>query len=265
MDRLLRSQNYKTYLVSVLEKERGSKRKLATYLGCQPGFITQVLYGDSNFSLEHGTQICKFLVLNKLETDYFLTLLSLEKAGSAELKNYYEEKLTALRESSKDFGSQIAAKNELSIEEQNIFYSSWIYTALHVLVSVPGNQTLSEISERLELDLEEAKRKLDFLVSVGLVVFDNGKYSPGKNRIHLSRKSPLVSRHHANWRLKSIEVMDREREKDFFYSVTMGISKADSERLKTLILEFLKKTEEVIHLSKEEDLYSLNIDFFKPT
>lgn len=254
--------NYKEYLIPELEKKRGSKSRLANYLGCQPGFISQVLYGESHFNFEHGILIGKFLLLNKFENDFFLTLLALAKAGSAELKNYHLEKRLALIESSKDFGTQIETKEKLSQEEQMIFYSSWHYTAIHILASVPDYQTIESISNRLAISQNLTKQYLDFLIGSGLIKNENNRYFLSKNRIHLSKKSPLISRHHTNWRLKALDAMNAKDDDHFFYSVTMSLSKIGYKKLKDVLLDFLKESEAIIAESKEEEIYSLNIDLF---
>ena len=84
--------NYKQFLLNLIEsypkRGRGLFLKIASYLNVHSTLISQVLRGSKDFTLEQAFKVAEFFALNRLDTDYFLTLVQLEKAGSHDLKGY---------------------------------------------------------------------------------------------------------------------------------------------------------------------------------
>ena len=105
---------------------------------------------------------------------------------------------------------------------------------------------------------------LEFLVSLGLAIQKGNHYEVGASRVHLGGDSPMISKHHINWRLQAIQSLEREnREVDLHYSSVISISKEDTLKIKSLLVDSIEKTKAVIKESKEEELHSFCLDFFK--
>ena len=139
----------------------------------------------------------------------------------------------------------------------------WWYGAIHVLVSFTGFKTRDAICSHLCLSSEIADDVLNFLVSRGLVTERKGAYDIGKTRIHLGSKSPLIARHHANWRMKSIESLEQPRADDLHYSALIALSRKDAKRVRNMILEFLQATEGILMKTNEEAPFVLALDLFE--
>jgi hypothetical protein len=75
---------------------RGSVKKMATALRVHPSLISQVLSGSKDFTSEQANDIASFLNLNELETEYFLCLVDIERAGTSRLKTFLQNKLMRL-------------------------------------------------------------------------------------------------------------------------------------------------------------------------
>ena len=90
--------DYKEYFKEVIQKKpkagRGQYLKLSQYLNVHSTLISQVLGGQKDFSSEQAIKVAKYFALNAQETEYFFTMLNLNKAGSAELREYYKFRLT---------------------------------------------------------------------------------------------------------------------------------------------------------------------------
>ena len=52
---------YRDFLINRLDERRGLRKELAEHLGCQNGYVSQVLQRLSDFSLEQGMKVCSFL------------------------------------------------------------------------------------------------------------------------------------------------------------------------------------------------------------
>lgn len=86
-------QDYKKYLNAVLSpvgEGRGMRSKLARAIGCQTAFISQVLKHDTHFSSEHALLISDFLKHTESESQYFMILVQLGRAGTMALQKFYK-------------------------------------------------------------------------------------------------------------------------------------------------------------------------------
>jgi len=258
--------DYREYLNKKLPakgESRGERKKLAAHLGCQPGFISQVLSGKSDFSAEHGLQIGEFLRLNGEEISYFLLLLNMARAGSVTLKKHYEGQIYAIQKEKDEIRSRIITTHSLSLEEQLLYYESWLPTALHMCTLVPSLRNSVEIKNYLNVTLEQVKDALEILFRVGLVEKQNSNYVSTKKRIHLSEKGMSLKKHHTNWRLQAIQSLERNLENALHYTSIMSISQEAMEEIKAILLKSIESTESVIKSAKDEGVYALTLDLFE--
>jgi uncharacterized protein (TIGR02147 family) len=160
---------------------------------------------------------------------------------------------------------RLGVKESVSPEDQAKFFSSWLYAAVHVLVSLPHCQTKEAIAEYLGISLKRAGEILEFLMSLGLVEQKpNGRYMMGVASVHLGQDSPMISKLHTNWRMKAIQSLERESpEDDIHYSSVVTISSADQELIKSKVVKFIAEIKAIVKPSKEEGIHSFCLDFFR--
>ena len=258
-------KNYKNYLKKILDTKgdaRGSRSKLAKVLGCQTGFISQVLNGETHFSLEHCAGISKYLGHDEEEKHFFMLLCQLDKAGSVDLKEYYLTQIRKIQNERKEIKNRIKVTDQLAEVDYITYYGQWYYAAIHVLVSISSFQTKESISKRLNLNIDTTAQALKFLLEKGLIIENSGKYSIGQSRIHLDRKSPLISKHHTNWKIEAIKSLDKHNLSDMHYSSVVALSRKDAEKIKEVMLKSLEDIEVILRPSPEEEIYSVSMDFF---
>ncbi len=259
-------RDYRKYLDDRLPTsgpQRGLRTKLAEAVRCQTAFVSQVIYGQANFGFEQAVLINRFLEHTEVESDFFLLLVHLAKAGSKDLEIYYEKKIQQILDKRQSIAERIQVKDSLSAEDQMRYYSAWYYSAIHILVTVPGLRTPQALVTHLKLPIALISEALDFLVSIGLVTFDSSEYRIGSQSIHLKKASPMISKHHANWRMRAIAALENPSNDDLFFSGPISLSKADAKKLKESILKFLEQNQPMIARSKEEEVHCLSFDFFK--
>jgi len=89
-------KDYKLFVRHVINTKpilgRGSVKKMAESLRVHPSLISQVLKGTKEFTAEQANEVAVFLNLNELETEYFLCLVDIERAGTARLKTFLQNK-----------------------------------------------------------------------------------------------------------------------------------------------------------------------------
>jgi uncharacterized protein (TIGR02147 family) len=258
--------NYRNYLrkaFSGIGEHRGRRILLAEELGCQTSFLSQVLTDRAHLSLEHAIKTSRFLNHSDDESRFFILLIEKEKAGSVLLEKHFEKQLLEIKLRRQEIKDRIQVVSDITPEDQMHYYSAWYYAAIHIFVALPGLNTLNEITKRLRLSAKVVKEALEFLETRGFILKEKGEFRIGSKRIHLSRGSPMLSKHHTNWRMQAINSVDGEAESDLHYSAILGISKTDQEKFKEKLLALLAEFEPIVKSSKEEIPVVMLMDLFE--
>lgn len=259
--------SYKEYLNDRIKnspsKGHGMKRVIAEAIGCQAAFVTQVLKGEPNFSLEQGVRLNSFLGHSKEESKFFMYLLHLGRAGSIELEDFFKQEIKEIRKYRSDLKNRVDTKDKLRDVDQQIYYSTWHYAAIHIMLTLPHYRTHQVIAKRLSLPENRVVEILDFLVKTGLARRVGSHYEPGRTRIHLSKDSPQIQRHHTNWRMRAIHSIDVNDEQDLHYSSVVTISEEDVAKIKELFIKSIESARKIVKESPEETLQGICIDFFR--
>jgi len=262
--------DYKAYLRHTEEIrknfERGFRTKLAATIDCHSGFVSNVLNGSAHFSPEQITAIAKFLGLKAAEQKYLYTLLQFARAGTSELKSFIKNELETLQEEQLNIKRRVGNYKSLSESDQAIYYSSWHYTAIHLITMIPSYRTAPSIAAALQLPEAMTKKALFFLVQTGLLAEKkNGEFETGQVAIHLDRESPHIRQHHTNWRVAAIRSLADDQPTDLHYSTISTIAKSDADKLRAEMILMIENYVETVRPSKEEEMIAFNLDFYSLT
>ena len=245
------------------KRGHGQSLRLARHLRVHTTLVSQVFRGSRQLTLEQAALTAEFLELTEAETDFFLLLTQLERAGNPALKKNLRRQLAAAKAKSEELVHRLKAEVRLREEERATFYSDWVYSAVRQLTAIPGFDSVEKIAAQLGLPRKRVKQVVDFLLATGLCVEKNGKLAVGPKSTHLEASSPWVRVHHVNWRHKAIEhVMDAE-ESQLHYSAPMTLSAADARKIRELIVKFLESVDSVVEPSPSEELHCINVDWFR--
>lgn len=260
-------KEYKPYIHEKISaspnKGRGIKRNMAAFLGCQTAYISQVLNQHVNFSLEQAVKMNQFFEHNKEESRFFLLLVQYQRAGSKDLEKFLKTEMDEILEKRSNLKERLNIKDSLDETNQHIYYSAWYYAAVHILLSIPAYQSAKAISNHLRLPIKQIQEILSFLETTGLAVHKKGKYEIGLTRIHLSKTSVQIRRHHTNWRNQAITSIDKNEEEALHYSSVLSMSDKDVPKIKEIMIKAIEECREIIKVSKEERLQIMTMDFFK--
>jgi uncharacterized protein (TIGR02147 family) len=258
-------EDYKAFLARAIAPKghtRGLRSRLAVALRCQSAFVSRVLNGPADFSAEHGIQISRFLGMSEDEAQFFLLLLHRTRAGSHDLRAHYTRQIEEFRRRREVIAERIHVKSGLTLEDQAVYFSSWHYAAIHVLLTIPGFQSRAAIAKHLGVTPKVIGDCVDFLVRKGVAKEEKGQLSAGPTRLHLGKDSPMLAKHHTNWRIRAIESFDREKPNDLHYSSVIGVSRANALKIRERILKLLESTEPMLAEPTEEAAFVFGIDLF---
>lgn len=264
---LFEFSEYREYLSAWLDSARSEGRsslsKVAQAIGVHTSFLSHVLAGSKNLSFEQATEICEVLNHTPIEREYFFALLQIERAGTQKLKKYWLDKKSEIEAERTKVKSRVGKHTELSPEDKAIFYSSWIYLAIFVATAIDDGQTLDQIAKLFEITRSKAEEVLNFLVTTGICELQGSKYKMGKSVVFISNESPLVVKHHTNWRMKAIQKMDTRDKAELFYSSPMSVSRTDFLKIRELLVKAVEDSLTICRDSPAEEVICLNIDYFK--
>ena len=171
----------KAYLKSLPKGGHGEARRIAEYLHVSSTFISQVLSGDRHLTPEHAQALAEYFGLAEIESDYLFYLVQLDRAGSEKLKAYLSTKLRKIKSRSLELADRVKPERRFSTEEKSVFYSSTLYSAIHLYTSTsPQGRTLDDIADRFGISHTKAVEIIRFLKDAKLVVEKKGYYNDGR-------------------------------------------------------------------------------------
>jgi uncharacterized protein (TIGR02147 family) len=263
---LFEVENYKVIINSTITERRktqkGLSKKLAEYLNVHPSMISQVLSGPKDFSEEQMILVCEFFGYSPIETQYLITLLQKERAGSHKLKAHFEKNLSQIRKQAQQVSERVQKNRALNDFEKAIFYSSWLYPTVHLLTTLEKKLRFEEICERLDAEPMKVREILDFLKDIGMVIEKDGKFSSGPMVTHLEKKSPLLIKHHTNWRMKAIQAAEKLSDDELMYTANFSISRKDFAVIREELMQTIQRFLKIAEKSPADDIAQFNIDLF---
>ncbi|MGZ3803542.1 MAG: TIGR02147 family protein [Pseudobdellovibrionaceae bacterium] len=266
--KLFESMDYRKFLEAFIKAQprggHGYKLKIAEALRVHPTLITQVLKGRKSFSTEQAYALTQFIGINDLEKDYFLTLIEYDRAGSMALKKFIESKLLKLRHESEKIKNRVPVYATMSEADQALFYSQWYYSALRLSCGLGEKVTAESLARDFDLPPELVEKILQFLLSRGLVIEKKDKtLDRGPQNTFLPADSPVISRHHMNWRMKAIERHPRLKPDELAFSAPLTLSEDEIPEIKKMCLDFIQEISKKVSKSPAERLACINIDWFR--
>lgn len=260
-------QDYKAYTIDALDelgkRVRGARSRLAEKLSCQTAYISQVLNKDAHFSPEQALLTAGFLSLSSKQTEFYLTLVNYQRAGDYRLSEYYKSKLEQLVKDSKDLSKRLTDKKELTKEQHYQYYSSWHYLAIHAYLSITKRCDREEIATRFTIPTETVAKVIDFLIDAELISKNGDKITLTSKSFHLGKSSPMIARHHSNWRLRAMESIDRATADELHYSSVITLSYEDLPKVNGIMLKAIEEIREVVKKTNQEEVFCYSIDLFR--
>lgn len=264
MESIFEYNDHSTYMKDRLRSigQRGVKQRFAEYIRVQPAFLSQVLAQKYPLSLEQADRANFFFEHSIDESDYFIALVSRDRASTESLKKYFSNQLNDLKKRRFEIIRRLGRKDEISENAKGVYYSSWIYGAAHIATTIPAARRLGQLQKLLNIEMDVLKNILQFLVDNNLIYQESGEYLPTQNWLRLDRSSPYIRQHHNNWRQKAIQNLEKQDDKDLHFSGVYSLDSKTAVSIREDILELIARQVKKIEKAPEKELYSLGIDFF---
>jgi uncharacterized protein (TIGR02147 family) len=239
------------------------KTRLAAAAKCKQSYFSNVLGGKVNLTVDQAFGISKFMGLTDIETEYFLLLVQLARAGDPDLKSFLKNRIKIMRQSEFKLEKKFLKKDRLSPAQVRVYYSSWHHQSIHMLLTIPKYGRVENIAKRLNLPVETALSKLKTLESIGLAEKVGEYWRSILKDIHIPIHDPSSLGHQIQWKLQAISDLQNPRTEGLHYSSVYSLSFEDFQKLKSMMVSFIEETRVQVEKSREEDIAHFQLSFFQ--
>lgn len=258
-------EDYRPYLRDVLQEKIAknpsfSLRRMAEFCGVSPACLSRILQAKRRLAAETATKIINAFRLSAKDADYFHTLVAIERCQDPKEKDRLLLKLAKNR-------NQKTATISMEVFRM---VADWQHFALLSLVTTKGfKEDSTWISKRLGISTTEAKQALQRLLDLGLLKKSaQGEWvvsEPNIQTVHDQAEAAVRENHRqhltkAAQGLSSVPLDLRE-----FNNLSVCMSLAQTPKAKQRIREFLDSFNEEFDLSKSDEVFQLNVQFYPLT
>ncbi len=263
--------DYRDYLIKVgmpdglYSHTSNNLQSWANRLGYKsPSSLTMVIKGQRSPSFDMLNSLAEDLEMTMKEKQYLTLLVQLEKA-------------TKKKKDTKEILEKIAELNagstsiSLGLKEFSAI-SEWYFLAIKQLISTPNfieDEDWIFKKLRKKVTPSQIKNALNIMLEMETIGRDeNGKLIVLKEGLLTTNDVPssAIKRHHFGMINRALEAIDEQSVKERqVTSVTMRVKPEEVDAAKKYIFEFIKDFNEKFSTTEADDLYQLNMQFFRHT
>jgi len=242
--------------------------KMAVACGVQKTYLSKVLNSSAHLNQDQLFAAVEYLNLEPSDYEYLSLLRESQSGLNSKRLKMIQEKINQIRKSKLKTEAVINIDPDQSIENlQWEYYTDIELQLVHMFLTVNtySREPLRIIS-KIGIDELKLQNILLKLQRWKLIKYDGQKYLCSDPMRHLAEDSPVFKTFAILMRLKTIEnihLKNVTHNLDYFFSVMFSANPKIQEKLKKNLLNFIKETQKEVVTSKSEEVYQLNIDFFK--
>lgn len=268
MASIFETDNYKVFVREwVAERPsggRGEYRRMAENLGISTTLISQVVSGDKDLSMENSVDLTEYMGLGERESEHFLLLVEHARAGTHRYRERLRKRIDKARSNAQKLSERLEKDRVLTDHEAATYYSNWAYTAITHLIACEPTLSIDAMATRLHLPRVTVAKIMSFLSETQILIpKESGGLDVGSKLTHIGADSPLVVKHHHNWRLRGFDQMMFADDADLFYTAPMSLSHETAKQIRAELPTFIEKIIKLVGPSPSETVRCLNIDWFR--
>ncbi len=265
--KLWQFDDYREYMKAFIQYQpnggRGQAGKIAAALGIHSTLLSQILNGHRDLTMEQASLFCDYDDMSEAESDLFLNLVSLSRAGNESLRKKLRKQIEEQKNSFSEVRKRVGiVHKKLNTYEQSVFYSSWQYSAIRMLASLEQVPDLNEMAPMLGLTRQRLTEMVDFMLEKGLLIENKGGIKMGHAKTHVDAKSQWASRHHSNWRTRRLTELDNVGDQEICFTSPFSCSAKDYKKIREIFLSAIQEAMQIIADSPSEETHVLCMDLF---
>lgn len=247
------------------ERQVGIKTELATAAGCRLSYLSHVLSETAQFTMDHAFGAASFMNLDPVEHEVFLLLVQQARAASKEYRDHLQKRIDELKVENFKIEKEIGSRAELSPQEYETYASDWLLQSIHIYLTIRKYQNFETLREKLSLSAEHLREKLEKLSKMKLAQYipKSKTWISLQRDMHAPLGSSVAVNRHLQWKMQSIQNMQRRDSSAVHFGATVSISHEDFDKIKSDIFSFIQAARERAIQSAEERVAHLDLSFFE--
>jgi uncharacterized protein (TIGR02147 family) len=263
--------DYRVYLKEHYEKSKAANphfsfRSFSNKAGFKTkDFLYRVMHGEKNLSQASIFKLSGALGLKREEIEYFENLVKFNQSRVVKEKDFYFQKLAALRGEYNTDGSGFRVE-----AQQYDYYSKWWHTAVRSLLDMyEFRGDFKWLAKKLDppITAQQAEQSVALLENLGLVAKDAGGRYQATHKT-LTTGTPILPLAITKFHLGTLELAARcldevPKEERDLSCLTLGISRKTLDRVKQKLKRFRSELLKLAEADEEADtVYHLNLHIF---
>jgi len=256
-------QDYRHWLKAELERRqrinpRYSLRSFAQNLELSPSFLSKVLNGKKNLSIESAFDVSEKLQLSNTEKKLFCQWVAKHSIGDI------------ISEITSDNSENTELDHAVNLELESFqVISDWYHFAIRELTETKGfKEDPNWIAQRLGISPKEAREGFARLIKLKLIDKKRGRYKKTAELMATPSGTPsqALRNHHsqmihkANEALNTQSVLERS-----ITGITIPTHPEKIEMVRDEIMKFRRRMAELLDTKNPSEVYQLNIQLFRLT
>lgn len=144
-----------------------------------------------------------------------------------------------------------------------LYYSSWVNSAIHMLAGLEEMNSASDIANRINVPTAQITETLELLRKMKLIKKEKNHWKTVNGHTHLSRENPMTSVHHSSWRQRANLNCSLSETEGIHYTSIQSHSYIDFEKLNNILMQAMDESRKSIQHSPDEDVSCICIDLFR--
>ncbi|MCC7406270.1 MAG: DUF4423 domain-containing protein [Bdellovibrionales bacterium] len=260
---LWQCSNYKDWLRQQAKLHRGSVKRWAQACGCQASYLSQVLHGNAHLTVDQAYVISTRLNLGSLETEFFQLLVDHARSHLKSYREHVETRINQLRAKRQSVTQHVGDSSRPPAELESLYFSTWYWSAIHMMASVNEGLTAESIAQRLLIPISlviEVLERLEVWRLVGRT--PEGRWTYQGPSIHLGPDSPYLIRHHDNWRRQAVDRAFLLNSHNLHYTALYALTPEVRSQIHHHLLELVERSRKLAGPAPSEEIVVMNIDWF---
>jgi uncharacterized protein (TIGR02147 family) len=262
-------KNINEAINSLIESKNLNFRRVCEAAEIHASYFSRVMKGAGSFSQQQIFRIAHSLSLSAVETDYLFLLWQGQEAQNAEEKEFFKNKIRKIREAELKVLKQLGNAMPNIQEDRaklEIYYSESVTAMVHMLLTIAEyRREPSKICKKIGVSEGKLEQELKKLESLNLIQRNKLEILSVQESIHLDEDSSLSFRNHINWRLKTIQNLEKQTPVggDYHLSVAFTADEETKFRLKQVLRNAVIEAQKIVSDCKDNrEIYYLTMDLF---
>lgn len=262
--------NNQNNAILALIKAKGTNfRRVCEACLIHPSYFSRAMKSEASLSQQQIFRIAGFLEMTKPQKDYLFLLWNRQEAQDKEEREFFAQKIREHQEEKQKVSGKIKAKI-ISAEERKsqleAYYSEAITALVHMYLTLPRFKNQPDLlGKELGLTSDKLTIELEKLEALGLIRRENSKVTRVEDSIHLPEDSTLSFLNHVNWRLKTIQEIERRspRAGDYHLSVVFSGDEEIKFKLKQVLRDAVIKAQGLVgNCENPTHVFHMMMDLF---